>query len=82
MGKAKSKDKSKPAEELTTMSQYCTTGEDAEAIVDYGTLLCVLVANPDAEGCLGQINRVLWLVVDHARAILAREAAIASQKSK
>ncbi|WP_156929078.1 hypothetical protein [Bradyrhizobium sp. th.b2] len=44
------------------MIAYNTTPEDAEAIIEFGTLLCVLVANPDAEGCLNEMNRVLWLI--------------------
>lgn len=54
------------------VTAYTTPDEHLEAIVDYGTLLCVLVANPDAEACLDQINRVLWLIVGHARTIQNR----------
>ncbi|MGY4570503.1 hypothetical protein [Bradyrhizobium sp. USDA 3256] len=50
------------------------TIDDCEAIVSHATLLCVLTTAPDAETCLDQMNRVLWLIVEHAQAIQSREA--------
>jgi hypothetical protein len=52
-----------------------STIDDSAAIIDYGMLLCVLTASPDAEGCLNEMNRVCWLIVEHARAIQNREVA-------
>jgi non-ribosomal peptide synthetase component F len=40
--------------------------------VEYSTLLCVLTASPDAEGCLDEMNRLLHQVADHAREIETR----------
>jgi hypothetical protein len=34
--------------------------EDITAVADYSTLLCLLTAAPDSEGCLNEMNRLLW----------------------
>lgn len=56
-----------------------STLEDADAIDDWATLAAIMLAQPDADTALPQMNRVMWQIIDHARAIKAREEARARQ---
>lgn len=58
------------------------TADHCDAIIDYGKLLAVLVAQPDAETVLSEMNRVLHLIVNHAAAIKACHTAMALGKNK
>lgn len=49
------------------------TIDDCDAIIDHATLLCVLTTAPDAETCLNQVNRLMWVIIEHAGAIKERE---------
>lgn len=46
--------------------------EDLAAIDDFGTLLMILLAQPDAETAIPQMHRVAGLIVCHARAMKSR----------
>ena len=50
-----------------------TTHDHATAIEEWGSLLAVLLAQPDAETVLPQMQRVAWSIVDHARSIKTSE---------
>jgi hypothetical protein len=54
------------------------TLEDAAASEDWGTLLAILLAQPDADTAIDQMHRVSNLIVDHARVIRFREEARAT----
>jgi hypothetical protein len=43
--------------------------EDLAAIEDFGTLLMILLAQPDADSAIPQMHRVAGLIVCHARAM-------------
>jgi hypothetical protein len=46
--------------------------EDLAAIEDFGTLLMILLAQPDADSAISQMHRVAGLIVCHARAMQSR----------
>jgi hypothetical protein len=46
--------------------------EDLTAIEDWGTLLAILLAQPDADTAIQQMHRVAGLIVCHMRAIQSR----------
>lgn len=46
--------------------------EDLAAIEYFGTLLMILLAQPDAESATQQMHRVAGLIVCHARAMQGR----------
>ena len=60
---------------IVRLADSYDTLADAAAIDDYATLLCVLLAQPDADAAIDQMHRVAWLIVDHVRAIQIREEA-------
>jgi hypothetical protein len=47
--------------------------EDLAAIEDFGTLLMILLAQPDADTAIQQMHRVAALIICHARAIQSRQ---------
>ncbi|WOH53769.1 hypothetical protein [Bradyrhizobium sp. sBnM-33] len=51
------------------------TEEDCAAIIDEGNLLCIMLAQPDADSALNEMHRIATLIVDHARAIRCRNIA-------
>ncbi|WOH53524.1 hypothetical protein [Bradyrhizobium sp. sBnM-33] len=51
------------------------TEEDCAAINDQGNLLCVMLAQPDADSALNEMHRIATLIGDHARAIRCRNIA-------
>ena len=68
-----------PAGKIIRLADANDTLADAGALEDWGTLLAVLLARPDAEAALPQMHRVAWLIIDHARAIRLREEARAKR---
>jgi hypothetical protein len=53
--------------------------DDCRAIIDHASLLCILLAQPDVDTAIDQMHRIAWLIINHARAIEAREQARAKQ---
>lgn len=49
-----------------------TDYDDLAAIEDFGMLLMILLAQPDAESAIQQMHRVAGLIVCHARALQSR----------
>lgn len=49
-----------------------TDHDDLAAIEDFGMLLMILLAQPDAECAINQMHRVAGLIVCHARAMQSR----------
>ena len=58
--------------EIVWLADGYDTLAHAAAIDDYATLLCVLLAQPDADTAIDQMHRVAHLTVGHARAITLR----------
>jgi hypothetical protein len=55
---------------------------DATAILDWGTLLAIVLAQPDRDTAINQMHRVAWQIIDHARAINIPEEAKGGAEAK
>ena len=60
-----------PIVRLTPRAQQ-SDFEDLSAIEDFGTLLMILPAQPDADSAIPQMHRVAGLIVCHAQAMQGR----------
>ena len=63
------------------MLRIDTTDEDSLTIIALGKLLCVLLAQPDAECAIEGMHRVAQKIVEHAEAIQERLQAQAAVSS-